>query len=87
MAHNLILDLTGRGGTAISVTARSKTANFIIWIPAFQVIIPSVVVEWTRLRLEVLATDLEVRVRFPVLTDFLRSSGSEMGSIQPREFN
>jgi hypothetical protein len=33
------------------------------------------------------ATDSEVRVRFPELTDFLRSSGSETGSTQPREYN
>jgi hypothetical protein len=27
------------------------------------------------------------RVRFPALSDFLRSSGSETGSTQPREYN
>jgi hypothetical protein len=31
--------------------------------------------------------DLEVRVRFPALPDFLRSSGSRTGSTQPREYN
>jgi hypothetical protein len=36
---------------------------------------------------EFLATDPEARVRFPVLPDFLRSSGSETGSTQPREYN
>jgi hypothetical protein len=36
---------------------------------------------------EFLATDPEVRVSFPVLPDFLRSSGSGMGSTQPREYN
>jgi hypothetical protein len=36
---------------------------------------------------EFLATDPEVRVRFPALPDFLRSSGSETGSTQPREYN
>jgi hypothetical protein len=41
------------------------------------------VVEWS----EFLATDPEVRVRFPVLPDFLRSSGSATGSTQPREHN
>jgi hypothetical protein len=30
-------------------------------------------------------TDPEVRVRFPALLDFLRSSGSGTGSTQPRE--
>jgi hypothetical protein len=30
---------------------------------------------------------LEVRVRFPALPDFLRSSGSGTGSTQPREYN
>jgi hypothetical protein len=32
-------------------------------------------------------TDLEVRVRFPALLYFLRSSGSGTGSTQPREYN
>jgi hypothetical protein len=35
--------------------------------------------------LEFLATDPEVRVRFPTLPDFQRSSGSGTGSTQPRE--
>jgi hypothetical protein len=34
-----------------------------------------------------LATDPEVRVRFPALPDFLRSSGSGTGTTQPREYN
>jgi hypothetical protein len=35
-----------------------------------------------------LATDSEVRVRFPALSDFfLRSSGSGTGSTQPRDEN
>jgi hypothetical protein len=34
-----------------------------------------------------LATDPEIRVRFPELPHFLRSSGSEMGSPQPRGYN
>jgi hypothetical protein len=38
-------------------------------------------------RSEFLATDPEVRVRFPALPDFLRSSGSGTGSTQPREYN
>jgi hypothetical protein len=29
----------------------------------------------------------EVRVRFPALPDYLRSSGSGAGSTQPREYN
>jgi hypothetical protein len=33
------------------------------------------------------ATDPEVRVRFPALPDFLRSRGSGTGSTQPREYN
>jgi hypothetical protein len=37
------------------------------------------VVYWS----EFLATDPEVRVRFPALPDFLRSSGFGMGSTQP----
>jgi hypothetical protein len=41
------------------------------------------VVQWS----EFLATDPEVRVRFPELPDFLRSSGSGTGSIHPREYN
>jgi hypothetical protein len=36
---------------------------------------------------EFLATDPEVRVRFPALPDFLRSSGSGTGFTQPREYN
>jgi hypothetical protein len=38
------------------------------------------VVQWS----EFLATDPEVRVRFPALPDFLRSSGSGTGPTQPR---
>jgi hypothetical protein len=34
-----------------------------------------------------LATDPEARVRFPKLPEFQRSSGSGMGSTQPREYN
>jgi hypothetical protein len=34
-----------------------------------------------------LATDPEVRVRFPTVPDFLRSGGSGTGSIQRREYN
>jgi hypothetical protein len=33
------------------------------------------------------STDPEVRIRFPELPDFLRSSGSGTGSTQPREYN
>jgi hypothetical protein len=40
------------------------------------------VVYWS----EFLATDSEDRVRFLVLPDFLRSSGSGSGSTQPREY-
>jgi hypothetical protein len=36
---------------------------------------------------DLLATDLEDRVQFPALPDFLRSSGSGTGSTQPREYN
>jgi hypothetical protein len=36
---------------------------------------------------EFLASDPEVRVLFPALPDFLRSSGSGTGSTQPREYN
>jgi hypothetical protein len=32
-------------------------------------------------------TDPEVRVRFPALPDFLRSSGSGKASTQPREYS
>jgi hypothetical protein len=41
------------------------------------------VVYWS----EFLATDPEVRVRFPALPDFLRSSGPGTGFTQPREYN
>jgi hypothetical protein len=40
-------------------------------------------VQWS----EFLATDPEVRVEFPAIPDFLRSSGSGTGSTQPREYN
>jgi hypothetical protein len=36
--------------------------------------------EWS----DFLATEPEVRVRFPAIPDFLRSSGSGTGSTQPR---
>jgi hypothetical protein len=36
---------------------------------------------------EFLTTDTEVRVWFPALPDFLRSSGCGMGSTRPREYN
>jgi hypothetical protein len=35
----------------------------------------------------VLATDPEIRVRFPALPDFLKCSTSGTGSTQPREYN
>jgi hypothetical protein len=38
-------------------------------------------------RSELMATDPEVRVRFPALPDFLRSGGSGTGPTQPREYN
>jgi hypothetical protein len=41
------------------------------------------VIEWS----ESLATDPEVRVRFPALPDIMRSGGSGTGSTQPREYN
>jgi hypothetical protein len=41
------------------------------------------VVQWS----EFLATDLDVRVLFPALQDFLKNSGSGMGSTQPRDYN
>jgi hypothetical protein len=41
------------------------------------------VVYWS----EFLAADPEVRVRFPALPDFLRSSGSGTGSTQRRGYN
>jgi hypothetical protein len=42
---------------------------------------------WPPLWSEFLDTDPEVRVRFPALPDFLRSTGSGTGSTQPREDN
>jgi hypothetical protein len=41
------------------------------------------VVYWS----EFLATDPEIRVRFPALPDFMRSSESGTGSTQPGEYN
>jgi hypothetical protein len=43
-------------------------------------------VEESRPPLWFLATDPAVQVRFPALPDFVRSSGSGMGSTQPREY-
>jgi hypothetical protein len=45
------------------------------------------VVSYKAGRLEFLATDPEVRVRFPALPLSLRSTGSGTGSTQPREYN
>jgi hypothetical protein len=36
---------------------------------------------------EFLTKDPEIRVQFPALPDFLRSSRSGTGSTQPREYN
>jgi hypothetical protein len=36
---------------------------------------------------ELLSTDPEIRLRFPALPDFLRSSGFGTESTQPREYN
>jgi hypothetical protein len=38
-------------------------------------------------RSEFLAADLEARLRFPALPDFLRSNESGTGATQPREYN
>jgi CO/xanthine dehydrogenase FAD-binding subunit len=38
-------------------------------------------------RVATVATDPEVRGRFPALPDFLRSNGSGKVSTQPREYN
>jgi hypothetical protein len=54
-----------------------------IIIYPFIIVGPPSVVYWP----EFLATDPEVRVRFPALPHFLRSSGSGTGSTQPREYN
>jgi hypothetical protein len=43
--------------------------------------------DFTPLWSKFLATDPEVRIRFPALPDFLRSSGSGTGSTQPCEYN
>jgi hypothetical protein len=64
------------------VTCSSVLASFNIKVDVRHKWIASVVY-W----LEFLATDPEVRVRFPALPDFLRSSGSGMGFTQPREYN
>jgi hypothetical protein len=36
---------------------------------------------------EFLATDLDTRLRFSALPDFVKSSGYGTGSTQPREYN
>jgi hypothetical protein len=53
--------------------------NFLI----HYVFLTASVVKWS----EFLATDPEVRVQFPALSHFLRSSGSGTGSTQPRNYN
>jgi hypothetical protein len=60
--------------------------QFIVTFPFYSlsnVKFTASVVYWSQF----LATDLEVRVRFTVLPDFLRSSGAGTGSTQPREYN
>jgi hypothetical protein len=47
------------------------------------ILVTASVVYWSEFQ----ATDPEVRVRFPELPDFLRSSGFGTGSTQPREYN
>jgi hypothetical protein len=65
------------GGKVVSLTHRpcSTPRNIIFLLPVF--------VKWS----EFLATDPEVRVRFPALPDFLSSSGSGTGSAQTRGYN
>jgi hypothetical protein len=63
---------------------RTKPRGFSFY--SYVTLFPSLtasVVWWS----EFLATDPEVRVRSPALTNFRRSSGSGTGSTQPREYN
>jgi hypothetical protein len=62
--------------------------GFVIMLDNFHVSM-RVSVRWPPLwsRSEFLATGPEVRVPFPTLPDFLKSSGSGKGSTQPREYN
>jgi hypothetical protein len=52
-------------------------------LPSYYLVCLQYLTAWS----EFLATDREVRVRFPALPDFLRSIGSGTGSTQPREYN
>jgi hypothetical protein len=58
------------------LTAHSNIRRIMAWETAS-------VVKWSKF----LATDPEIRVRFPALPDFLRSSGFLTGSVQHHEYN
>jgi hypothetical protein len=74
----------------------SKKTTAASQLNTFSDVLPDIpLFVWVHLRMaasvvyssEFLATDPEVRVRFPALPDFLRSSGSGTGSTQPREYS
>jgi hypothetical protein len=65
-----------------NVIVKNKLINLYFKFTVNKIMNASVVY-WS----EFLPTDPEVRVRFPALPDFLRSSGSGTGSNQPREYN
>jgi hypothetical protein len=69
-------------GTWLSSNGLLKTSNFPS-LTEVRDFIKAFILPWS----EFLATDPEVRVRFPALPDFLRSSGSGTGSTQPRDYN
>jgi hypothetical protein len=60
-----------------------KLLKFLRFLFLYSVVSTASVVYWS----EFLPTDPEIRVRFPALLDFLRSSGSGTESTQPREYN
>jgi hypothetical protein len=71
----------------------TSTSQFWIWPPVTNVSDRILCVFWAEtmmmmmIMIEFLATDPEVRARFPALPDYLRSSGSGTGSNRSREYN
>jgi hypothetical protein len=55
----------------------------IVVVVIIVIILTTSVVQWS----EFLAADPDIQGRFATLPDCLRSSGSETGSTQPREYN
>jgi hypothetical protein len=76
----LEISLNIQGFSSVRLPNQGMTILFIFIFIKF---LTASVVYWS----EILGTDPEVQIRFLVLLDFLRSSGSGTGSTQPREYN